>query len=174
MQESPLFSTPSPAFVVCRFFDDGHSDLCEVISHCSFVCLFKSLLFSLWVLAPAWPLPHQAVCPFLTGPALSPSLSLLSLSPQLCCLYQALSPVSLCICLSLILCLSVSNSMPLRLHMSSSLSLPSPIRRTCPTPLRGCHPPVPPPAHYLSHLHTQTPTHTLYPQLTGPYLGRLP
>ena len=30
-----LFSTPSPAFTVCRLLDDGHSDLCEVISHCS-------------------------------------------------------------------------------------------------------------------------------------------
>ena len=31
-----LFSTPSPAVIVCRFFDDGHSDQCEVIPHCSF------------------------------------------------------------------------------------------------------------------------------------------
>ena len=29
------FSTPSPAFFVCRFFDDRHSNRCEVISHCS-------------------------------------------------------------------------------------------------------------------------------------------
>ena len=36
MQEGSLFSTPSPAFIVCRFFDDGHSDQCEMISHCSF------------------------------------------------------------------------------------------------------------------------------------------
>ena len=26
-----LFSTPSPAFIVCRLFDNGHSDWCEVI-----------------------------------------------------------------------------------------------------------------------------------------------
>ena len=26
MQEGFLFSTPSPAFIVCRLFDDGHSD----------------------------------------------------------------------------------------------------------------------------------------------------
>ena len=26
MQECSLFSTPSPAFTVCRLFDDGHSD----------------------------------------------------------------------------------------------------------------------------------------------------
>ena len=36
MQEGSLFSTPSPAFIVCRFFDHGHSDLCEVIPHCNF------------------------------------------------------------------------------------------------------------------------------------------
>ena len=27
MQEGSLFSTPTPAFIVCRFFDNGHSDL---------------------------------------------------------------------------------------------------------------------------------------------------
>ena len=35
VQERSLFSTPSPTFIVCRHFDDGHSDWCEVISHCS-------------------------------------------------------------------------------------------------------------------------------------------
>ena len=30
-----LFSTPSPAFIVCRFFNDGHSDWCEAIPHYS-------------------------------------------------------------------------------------------------------------------------------------------
>ena len=30
------FSTYSSAFIVCRLFDDGRSDWCEVISHCSF------------------------------------------------------------------------------------------------------------------------------------------
>ena len=35
MQECFLFSTPFPAFIVCRLFDEGHSDQCEVISHCS-------------------------------------------------------------------------------------------------------------------------------------------
>ena len=35
-----LFSTPSPAFVVYRFFDAGHlTDQCEVIPHCSFDCI---------------------------------------------------------------------------------------------------------------------------------------
>ena len=36
MQERSLFSTPSPVFIVCRLFDEGPSDQCEVISHCSF------------------------------------------------------------------------------------------------------------------------------------------
>ena len=31
-----LFSTSSPAFIVCRLFDGGHSKWCEVIFHCSF------------------------------------------------------------------------------------------------------------------------------------------
>ena len=35
-QECSLFSTPSPASIVCRLFEDGHSDRCEVISHCGF------------------------------------------------------------------------------------------------------------------------------------------
>ena len=42
MQERSLFSTPSPAFVVCGFFDDGHSDQCEVTSPCSFDLYFSN------------------------------------------------------------------------------------------------------------------------------------
>ena len=30
------FFLHSPTFIICRLFDDGHSDRCEVISHCSF------------------------------------------------------------------------------------------------------------------------------------------
>uniref|UniRef100_A0AC11D737 Ubiquinol-cytochrome c reductase complex assembly factor 2 n=1 Tax=Ovis aries TaxID=9940 RepID=A0AC11D737_SHEEP len=30
VKEGSLFSTPSPAFVVCRLFDDCHSDACEI------------------------------------------------------------------------------------------------------------------------------------------------
>jgi len=44
VQEGSLFSTPSPAFIVCRLFDEGHSDQCEVISHCGFICI--SLIMS--------------------------------------------------------------------------------------------------------------------------------
>ena len=39
-----LSSTPSPAFIVSRFFDDGHSDWCEVIPHCVLICV--SLMIS--------------------------------------------------------------------------------------------------------------------------------
>ena len=31
VQECSLFSTASPAFIVCRLFDEGHSAWCEVI-----------------------------------------------------------------------------------------------------------------------------------------------
>ena len=44
VQECSLFSTPSPAFIVCRLFDDGHSDWCEVISHCVLISI--SLIMS--------------------------------------------------------------------------------------------------------------------------------
>ena len=36
MQEDSLFSISSPEFIVCRVFNDGHSNQCEVIPHCSF------------------------------------------------------------------------------------------------------------------------------------------
>ena len=36
VQEGSLFSTSSPAFIVCRLFDDGHSNQCEVTPHYSF------------------------------------------------------------------------------------------------------------------------------------------
>ena len=37
-----LFSTTFPAFIVCRFFNDGHSDWREVIPHCSFDLRFSN------------------------------------------------------------------------------------------------------------------------------------
>ena len=42
VQEVSPVSTLSPAFIVCRFFDDGHSDWCELISHCSFDLYFSN------------------------------------------------------------------------------------------------------------------------------------
>ena len=44
VQEHSFFSTPSPAFIVCRLFHDGHSDLCEVISIVVLICI--SLIMS--------------------------------------------------------------------------------------------------------------------------------
>ena len=37
-----LFSTPSPAFIICRLSDDGHSDSFEVVPHCSFHLHFSN------------------------------------------------------------------------------------------------------------------------------------
>ena len=49
-QECSLFSIPSPAFIVCRLLDAGHSDHCDVISHCNFNLSFSNNehLFSSW------------------------------------------------------------------------------------------------------------------------------
>ena len=38
-QQCKCLSTPSP---VCRHFDEGHSDWCEVILHCSFALHFSN------------------------------------------------------------------------------------------------------------------------------------
>ena len=38
------FSKPSPAFIVCRLFEDDHSDWCKVIPHCILICI--SLIIS--------------------------------------------------------------------------------------------------------------------------------
>ena len=42
VQEHSIFSTLSPAFIFCRLSDDGHSDWCEIIPHCSFVLHFSN------------------------------------------------------------------------------------------------------------------------------------
>ena len=42
MQECSLSSTPFPEFIVCRLFDGGHSEQCEVISHCGFDLHFSN------------------------------------------------------------------------------------------------------------------------------------
>ena len=45
VQEGSLFSTPSLAFIICRLFNDGHSDWCEVIPHCSFDLHFSIISY---------------------------------------------------------------------------------------------------------------------------------
>ena len=37
-----IFSTPSPAFIACRFLDRRHSDWCEVVPHCGFDLHFSN------------------------------------------------------------------------------------------------------------------------------------
>ena len=38
----PISHTPFLEFTVCRLFDEGHSDWCEVTSHCSFDLHFSN------------------------------------------------------------------------------------------------------------------------------------
>ena len=42
VQEGSLFSIPSPAFIICRLFNDGYSDHCEVVPHHSFDLHFSN------------------------------------------------------------------------------------------------------------------------------------
>ena len=42
LQEHSLLPTPSPAIMVCRFFDDGPLDWCEGLSHCTFSLNFSN------------------------------------------------------------------------------------------------------------------------------------
>ena len=44
MHEGSLFSTSSPAFIVCRLFDDGHSAWYEVVFFTVLICI--SLIIS--------------------------------------------------------------------------------------------------------------------------------
>ena len=41
-QCSSFFSTPSPALIVCRLLDDGHSGQCKVVPHGSFDLHFSN------------------------------------------------------------------------------------------------------------------------------------
>ena len=52
------FSPHSPALVICRLFNDGHSDLCEVIPHCSFFFFFTHTQCILFLQEIDW---HQAL-----------------------------------------------------------------------------------------------------------------
>ena len=39
MQEASFFPISCPAFIVCRIFDDGHSDWCDMIPHVVLICI---------------------------------------------------------------------------------------------------------------------------------------
>ena len=54
-----LFSTFSLDFIVCRISDDGHSDPCEVIPHCSFYLHFSD---NYWCWASFHVLFWTSVC----------------------------------------------------------------------------------------------------------------
>ena len=69
MQEGSLFSTPSPEFIVCRFFDDAHSDWSDISG-------FLELVF--------WAVSARRVCGSGTGELRRcQGLTLLFLSPVL-------------------------------------------------------------------------------------------
>ena len=61
VQEDSLFSTSSPAFIVCRFFffDDGHYDQCEMTPHFSFDLHFSNNEY--WSGVPL-PSPNNEQC----------------------------------------------------------------------------------------------------------------
>ena len=42
VQEGSTFFIPSPVLTVCRYFYDGHSDVCEVLPDCSFGLNFSN------------------------------------------------------------------------------------------------------------------------------------
>ena len=42
VSEGSLSSTPLPAFIICRLFEDVYFDLCEVIPHCDFDLHFSN------------------------------------------------------------------------------------------------------------------------------------
>ena len=46
VEEGTFFPIPFPAFNICRFFNDDHSDECEVILHCNFVLHFSNNLLN--------------------------------------------------------------------------------------------------------------------------------
>ena len=41
-QQCRVYSPTFSAFMICRLFDDGHSDWCEAISHCNFDLHFSN------------------------------------------------------------------------------------------------------------------------------------
>ena len=70
VQEGSLFSTPSPAFIVCRYFSDGHSDWFEAVPLCSFdiYSLITSSVDTLFVCLLAFSISPLAGVLFIVTP----------------------------------------------------------------------------------------------------------
>ena len=76
-QEGSFFSTPFPAFIVCRLFDVNHSDFSEVIPHYSFdlhlsnnwaSLVAQLVMWETWVWSLGWEYPLEK------GKAIQPSI----------------------------------------------------------------------------------------------------
>ena len=103
-QEDSLFSTSSSVFIICRLFNDGHSDWCEVVPYCTFDVHFSNkqqcrASFHVPVgrlYGFCGEMSIQVFCSFLIFFSLSfmHCLSILELSPCQLHHLQILSPIS--------------------------------------------------------------------------------
>ena len=51
------FSLHPPEFVICRLFNDGHSDQCEMVPHCRFFLINWFFFWLPWIFVVAHRLP---------------------------------------------------------------------------------------------------------------------